>query len=96
MADRKETFPKIKGIQIKNLPIKTLDLTNATERGQHDKMVSLVEQMLEAKKRFAAARTDSEKTQAERKCEYLDNEIDTLVYELYGLTDEEIRIVEEG
>jgi len=29
-----------------------------------------------------------------RKCEYRDNEIDKLVYELYGLTEEEIRVVE--
>jgi hypothetical protein len=57
-------------------------------------MVSLVEQMLETKKRLAAARTDSDKAQLERKCDYLDHEIDSLVYQLYGLTEEEIKIVE--
>ncbi len=51
-------------------------------------------QMLEAKKRLATARTDFDKTQAQRKCEYLDNEIDKLVYELYGLSAEEVGIVE--
>ncbi len=76
------------------IPIPTLDLTKATERGQHDKMVSLVEQMLEAKKRLGASRTESDRTQAGRKCEFLDSEIDKLVYELYGLTAEEIGIVE--
>lgn len=34
------------------------------------------------------------RTQLERTCEYLDAEIDTLVYQLYGLTEEEIGIVE--
>lgn len=57
-------------------------------------MVKLVEQMLETKKRLAAARTESDKAQLERKCEWLDSEIDKLVYELYGLTAEEILIVE--
>jgi hypothetical protein len=39
---------------------------------------------------------DEAYTQSERKCEYLDSEIDKLVYELYGLTDEEIKVVEGG
>ena len=33
-------------------------------------------------------------TLLQRKCDYLDGEIDKLVYELYGLTVEEIGIVE--
>jgi len=36
----------------------------------------------------------TERDQFTRKCEYLDNEIDKLVYELYGLTKEEIKVVE--
>jgi hypothetical protein len=46
------------------------------------------------KQRLAAAKSDAERTQLERKCEWLDSEIDRIVYELYGLTPEEIRIVE--
>jgi hypothetical protein len=43
-----------------------------------------------------AARTPHERTAVERQSAALDREIDRLVYELYGLTDEEIRIVEEA
>ena len=32
----------------------------------------------------------------ERRIEATDGEIDALVYELYGLSEEEIKIVEEG
>ena len=35
-----------------------------------------------------------QREQLQRKCDYLDGEIDKLVYALYGLTEEEIRIVE--
>ena len=35
-------------------------------------------------------------TALERQVEATDREIDRLVYELYGLSDEEIRIVEEA
>ncbi len=31
-----------------------------------------------------------------RRIEILDRQIDTLVYELYGLTEEEVKIVEGG
>jgi len=56
----------------------------------------LVDQMLTTKKQLAAAQRDSEKEQLQRKCDYLDGEIDRLVYELYGLTAEEIKVVESG
>jgi adenine-specific DNA-methyltransferase len=36
----------------------------------------------------------SDKNYLERKCETLDKQIDELVYQLYGLTEEEIKIVE--
>ncbi len=50
--------------------------------------------MLETKKRLAVSRTTTEKEQIARKCEYLDGEIDRVVYGLYGLSEEEIKIVE--
>jgi hypothetical protein len=57
-------------------------------------MVRLVEQMLDLHKKLAAAKTPQEKTVLERQIAATDAEIDRLVYELYGLTQEEIKIVE--
>ena len=37
-----------------------------------------------------------DKTAIQRRISATDSEIDNLVYELYGLTDEEIKIVEGG
>ncbi|MCG3126008.1 MAG: hypothetical protein CHACPFDD_00836 [Phycisphaerae bacterium] len=42
----------------------------------------------------AAARTAHDKTALQRQIEATDRQIDRLVYELYGLTEDEIRIVE--
>jgi len=42
------------------------------------------------------AKTEGDKNYLERKCERIDKEIDQLVYQLYGLTEEEIKIVEES
>jgi hypothetical protein len=57
-------------------------------------LCDLASQMVESVERSVAATRDSEREQLQRKCEYLDEQIDRLVYELYGLTEEEIRIVE--
>jgi hypothetical protein len=43
---------------------------------------------------LAAAKSDADKTRLERAVKTTDRKIDALVYELYGLTDEEIKVVE--
>ncbi|MGA2698242.1 MAG: hypothetical protein ABSE74_01200 [Methanoregula sp.] len=54
----------------------------------------LVTRMPDLNKRLQDARPGQEKTQLSRQIEATDAAIDTLVYELYGLTPEEIAIVE--
>ena len=56
-------------------------------------MVSLVERMLSLRKQ-PSARTPQEQEMVKREIESTDRQIDTLVYELYGLSPDEIRIVE--
>jgi len=60
---------------------------------RHDRMVALVERMLELHKRRAAARTPADRELYQRQIEATDREIDRLVYELYGLTEEEVAVV---
>jgi len=57
-------------------------------------MVTLVTQMLDLNKRLRDARLEQEKTQLSRQIAATDVTIDKLVYELYGLTEEEIKIME--
>jgi hypothetical protein len=57
-------------------------------------MVKLVEQMLDLHKHLAAAKTPHDKTVIGRQIAATDRQIDKLVYQLYGLTEDEIRIVE--
>jgi hypothetical protein len=53
-----------------------------------------VEQMLALHQRLSAAKTPQEKTALERQITTTDTQIDRLVYELYGLTDAEIKLME--
>jgi hypothetical protein len=63
---------------------------------EHGAVVALVQQMLDLHKQLAAAKTPDVKTALQRQIDATDRQIDRLVYELYGFTDEEIRIVEES
>jgi hypothetical protein len=78
---------------LNKLPLKEINFQNETEKQSHDTIVQHVEQMLEAKKQLHSAKTDKDKTYYERKCESLDHQIDSEVYKLYGLTEDEIKIV---
>jgi hypothetical protein len=51
--------------------------------------------MLDLHARFAAEGVPDEKASLQRRIEQTDKEIDRLAYELYGLTEEEIKVVEE-
>ena len=81
---------------IKNIPIRTIDFHNPDDVSKHDRMVKLVEQMLDLHKQLVAAKIPDEKTKIQRQIDTTDKQIDNLVYDLYGLTEEEIKIVEES
>ena len=76
------------------LPIRTVDLNVRKDKGVHDKMVTLVDSMQALHKQLSVAKSDSEKVVIQRQIDATDAEIDRLVYDLYGLTAEEIAIVE--
>ena len=69
-------------------------MISAAEKSAHDKIVALVESMLGLHKSLASAQSPHEKERLERQIKSTDGGIDKLVYELYGLTEEEIKIVE--
>jgi len=92
--DHKPTFPKIKKEPLHRIPIRSLNLSNPAEKSQHDLLVSLVSEMLAHHKRLAEAKDDKTKDIIQKQIEITDKKIDALVYELYGLTEEEIRVVE--
>jgi len=52
--------------------------------------------MLASQNQLAAAKAPHDKTVLQAQIDATDRQIDRLVYDLYGLTEEEIRIVEEG
>jgi len=80
---------------IEQLPIRAINFNDPAEKSAHDKIVSLVESMLSFHKSLASAQSPHEKERLERQIKSTDMGIDKLVYELYGLSEEEIKIVEQ-
>jgi type I restriction-modification system DNA methylase subunit/predicted type IV restriction endonuclease len=76
---------------ILQLPIKIIDKSNSKSVNS---IISLVSTILSLYKKLPLAKTDQEKTIIQRQIDSADRRIDELVYELYGLTEEEIEIVE--
>jgi hypothetical protein len=91
-----EMFSQMKIEYIKQLPISAIDFNNPDEKAMHDRMVRLVERILNLHKNNQHANADSEKELFEHQIKATDREIDELVYELYGLSEEERKIVEGG
>ena len=90
----KETFPQIRLHWLKSFPIKNIDYSVNDQKDKHDKLVAYVDQMIQTQKDSCNTKREEDKKLYEQKINILDNKIDELVYKLYGLTEDEIKIVE--
>jgi hypothetical protein len=81
---------------IERMPIRRINFDDPVDVAQHDRMVAMVEEMLRLQKEHAQAEAGKEDRRHDlaRQIKQLDAQIDALVYELYGLTEEEIAVVE--
>jgi hypothetical protein len=87
-------FYRLKISYISKIPIRTINFSDPVDKARHDRMVALVTQMLDLNRKLQDARLEQEKTMLSRQIEATDASIDKLVYELYELTEEEIKVVE--
>ena len=87
-------FYRWKRQYIYEIPIRTIDFNNSSEKAVHDKLVSLVDRMLELHKKKSSLPPSAEREKIEREIAITDEKIDEIVYGLYGLTEEERKIIE--
>jgi hypothetical protein len=90
----KKSIAQVKKVDLDKLPIHPVNLSDPTDKSRHARMVMLVNSMLTLHKHLAAAKSEAQKNVIQRQIAATDREIDQLVYDLYGLTKEEIAIVE--
>jgi hypothetical protein len=86
-------FPQLNQATLGSIPVAQAAL-QPTALSEH--LADLAAAMLGLHRRLAEAKAPAERDLLQRQVDATDRQIDLLVYELYGLTDDEIAIVEEA
>ena len=74
--------------------IHVINFNNPSEKAIHDKLVSLVDRMLDLHKKKTSLLPSAERKKIEREIAITDEKIDDIVYGLYVVTEEERKIIE--
>jgi hypothetical protein len=90
---KKGLFPKIIITDARRLPFPRIDLSNPECKNNHERVVALVDVILDLNKKIRTAK-GSKKDQIQWQTEKTDKEIDDLVYKLYGITEKERKVIE--
>ena len=79
---------------IRSLPIVQINPKDPADVARHDQLVALVDKMLLLVPKLRSAKSEGDRATLQNAVSATDRAIDALVYELYGLTAEEIALVE--
>ncbi len=90
-SDEKKTFPKIKKEAICSIPIPIIHEKN---KSQTNNLIKLVKELLRLNKEKAESKLPSKIKLLQEKIDYCESKINKIVYELYGLNEEEIKVIE--
>ena len=90
-SDEKKTFPKIKKEAILSIPV---PIINKHNKNLHDEIAKLVNQLLQLNQQKAETKLATQVSQLQGRIDYCEDRINQIVYQLYNLTEAEIKIVE--
>lgn len=88
-ADFKNSFPQVSIFSLNSIPIK-----KNPNSIKFNEIIKLVDQLLKLNEGKQTTKLQSKIEQIQSRIDYCEDKIDRAVYELYGLTEEEIGIVE--
>jgi type I restriction-modification system DNA methylase subunit len=88
-----EALAEVKRANVAKLPIRDVDHNDPADKARHDQMVELVDRMLQLHEQLSVAKTDHAETNLQRQIDSTETRINELVYDLYGLSDQEIDLV---
>lgn len=88
------SFPRISVGDLKSLPIKEVDFSKKNEKVLHDEIVKHVDILLKLNEELKETKLQTKIEQIKQRIEHSDEKTNQLVYQLYELTEAEIKIVE--
>ena len=89
--ERGEVLAQVKKNHVEQLPLPKI---NDKNQPSHNQIISYVEQLLQLNIDLQTEKLESKKVHLESRINYCEDKINELVYQLYELTAEEIKIVE--
>ena len=76
------------------IPMPVIDLSNSSHKEVHDKIVVLVDNIIELNKKVNTEKNPNSITIINRQINAIDRQIDKLVYQIYNLDESDIKIIE--
>ncbi|MGH9574113.1 MAG: TaqI-like C-terminal specificity domain-containing protein, partial [Candidatus Acidiferrales bacterium] len=89
-------FAQVKLSKLNELPIRQIDFKHGNDKELHDKVVELVSKVIALVEERRDARTHHESTVLKRQIEATLRQIDTAVYQLYGLDEKDVKLIESS
>ncbi len=87
-------FLNVSKKQLDDFVFKPIDFSNKVETKSYYQIISHVEQLLQLNKDLQLTLLETKKDQLKQKIEYNEDKINGLVYQLYNLTPEEIKMIQ--
>jgi hypothetical protein len=94
VPEKGRVFAEIKKVNLDRLPIRPINFSSSEEKQLHNQVVAAVDKILGLYRNLTSIRLPHEKEAVQRQIDTIDKQIDQFVYKLYGLTEEEIGVVE--
>jgi hypothetical protein len=88
-----KAMAQVKTQVVESIPLPKLDLSQKSDKDAHDKIAHAAKQLLDLYPKVSTT-VLAERQRLNGKIAHFEKQIDTVVYKLYGLTDDEIKIVE--
>lgn len=97
LSDNKDkVFAKVLGINLSRLPFPIINLKDKKEKSKHDEIIKHVDLLLALNEELKEAKLPTRQEQIKQRIAHSEDRINQLVYELYELTEDEIKIIEES
>ncbi|MCK6380001.1 MAG: N-6 DNA methylase [Leptospiraceae bacterium] len=95
IPEKGRVFAEVKVVNLEKLPIKIIDTKNNTEIQKQNEIIKHVETLLKLNADKQNTTLPSQLEMINNRIDHAESKINELVYQLYELTEEEIKIVEE-
>ena len=94
LKSTKKVFSEIQARQIGELPIPPIDFKSKEAKAKHDEIVKQVDLLLSLNEESKDVKLQSKVEQIKSRIEYSEEKINELIFQLYNLTEKEIKIIE--